>query len=205
VYAIAFSLAYVSLTASTGALILFAAVQLTMLVGAMASGERLRPAEWCGLAVAMGGLVYLTLPGLSAPPVRGCVLMIVAGAAWGVYTLRGRGSPSPLFDTSLNFACALLPAWIVVMLMRHHSEITKAGVVYAVASGMAASGIGYVVWYAALRHLTATRAATVQLAVPVMAALGAVVFLGERVGTRLAISAALILGGIGLAVVRRAR
>jgi drug/metabolite transporter (DMT)-like permease len=204
-YAVAFSFAYVTLTAATGALILFAAVQATIIIGALISGERLRGMEWCGLAVAMGGLVYLTLPGLSAPPTVGCALMLGAGVAWGFYTLRGRGSAAPLRDTSRNFACAVPPAAILVLLAHNHLHASAPGLGLAIASGMIASGIGYVVWYAALRGLTATRAAMVQLAVPVIAALGAVAFLSEHVGMRLVVSAGLILGGIGLAALRRAR
>jgi drug/metabolite transporter (DMT)-like permease len=195
----------VTLTAATGALILFAAVQATIIIGALISGERLRGMEWCGLAVAMGGLVYLTLPGLSAPPTVGCALMLGAGVAWGFYTLRGRGSAAPLRDTSRNFACAVPPAAILVLLAHNHLHASAPGLGLAIASGMIASGIGYVVWYAALRGLTATRAAMVQLAVPVIAALGAVAFLSEHVGMRLVVSAGLILGGIGLAALRRAR
>ncbi len=204
-YAICFSFAYVTLTAATGALILFAAVQATIMIGAMAAGERPRWREWCGLGVAMAGLVYLTLPGLDAPPAAGCVLMLVAGAAWGVYTLRGRGSTAPLADTSRNFLCASLPALVAVAVMRSHLQVSTAGVAYAIASGVIASGLGYVVWYAALRGLSATRAAMVQLAVPIIAALGAVLFLSEHIGARLVISAGLVLGGIALAVLTRAR
>jgi len=202
-YAIAFSFAYMTLTAATGALILFAAVQVTIILGALGSGERLRWTEWCGLAVAMAGLVCLTLPGLSAPPAGGCALMLVAGIAWGFYTLRGRGSTAPLSETSRNFLCAVPPALAAAVIMRGHLHVSWPGIAYATASGMVASGLGYVVWYAALRGLTASRAATVQLAVPVIAALGGVAFLSEHVGVRLMVAASLILGGIGLAVVPR--
>jgi len=202
-YAIAFSFAYVTLTAATGALILFAAVQATIILGAIGSGERLRWTEWCGLGVAMAGLVYLTLPGLSAPPAGGCALMLGAGVAWGLYTLRGRGSTAPLRETSRNFLCAAPLALAAAVITRGHLHVSPAGIAYAVASGMVASGLGYVVWYAALRGLTVARAATVQLAVPVIAALGAVAFLSEHVGVRLMVAAGLILGGIGLAVVPR--
>jgi len=204
-YAVAFSFAYVTLTAATGALILFAAVQATIIIGAIVAGERLRWMEWCGLGVAMAGLVYLTLPGLSAPPAAACALMLGAGVAWGLYTLRGRGSAAPLRDTSRNFACAVPPAVIVVLLAHSGLHVSGPGLGLAVASGTIASGIGYVVWYAALRGLTATRAAMAQLAVPVIAALGAVAFLAEPIGMRLVVSAGLILGGIGLAALRRAR
>jgi drug/metabolite transporter (DMT)-like permease len=201
-YAICFSLAYVTLTAATGALILFPVVQTTIVAGAIVSGERLRPLEWCGLVLALGGLVYLTLPGLSAPPLAGSLLMVCAGVAWGLYTLRGRASAAPLRDTSRNFLCATAPSLLVLILAKDSLHLSRSGAGLAVASGMAASGIGYVAWYAALRGLTATRAAMVQLAVPVIAALGGVTFLTETLHTRLIISACLILGGIGLALAR---
>ena len=204
-YAVAFSFAYVTLTASTGALILFPAVQVTIMAGAILAGERLRAMEWCGFALAVGGLVYLTLPGVSAPPLAGSALMVGAGIAWGLYTLRGRGSPAPLRDTSRNFLCAVPPTLLTVLVARDRLHVGAAGAAYAAASGMIASGIGYVIWYAALRGLTATRAAIVQLAVPVIAALGGVIFLTETIGIRLIISACLILGGIGLALSRRGR
>ena len=204
-YAIAFSFAYVTLTASTGALILFAAVQATIITGAIAGGVRLHAREWCGLVLAMGGLIYLTMPGLSAPPVAGCVLMLSAGVAWGLYTLRGRGSPAPLADTTRNFLCAVPAATIVAAADHLHLHTSAAGIAYAAVSGAIASGLGYVAWYAALRGLTAPRAAMVQLSVPVIAALAAVVFLSEHLSVRLITSAALILGGIALAIAPRSR
>jgi drug/metabolite transporter (DMT)-like permease len=204
-YAIAFSFAYVTLTASTGALILFAAVQATIITGAIAGGIRLRGVEWCGLVVAMAGLIYLTMPGLSAPPVAGCVLMLSAGVAWGLYTLRGRASAAPLADTARNFLCAVPAVALVAAIQHSRLHASPPGIAYAAASGAIASGLGYVAWYAALRGLTAPRAAMVQLAVPIIAALAAIVFLGEHIGVRLMVSAALILGGIALAVIPRAR
>lgn len=203
-YAICFSVAYVTLTAATGALILFGAVQTTILIGAIGAGERPRAREWCGLAVAMAGLLYLTLPGLDAPPAAGCTLMLAAGAAWGLYTLRGRNSAAALTDTSRNFVWASLPALVVVSVLHSHLHASVPGLTYAIVSGVIASGLGYVTWYAALRGLTATRAAMVQLAVPIIAALGAVCFLSEHIGARLVISAGLVLGGIALAVLTRA-
>jgi drug/metabolite transporter (DMT)-like permease len=204
-YAIAFSFAYLTLTAATGALILFAAVQATVIAGAIFSGERPRRVEWSGIAVAIAGLVYLTLPGLSAPPLAGSILMMGAGIAWGFYTLRGRGSLAPLRDTALNFRTALPPALAMVVVFHRGVHLTAPGAGYALASGTIASGIGYVIWYAALRGLTATRAAMVQLTVPVIAALGAATFLSEKISLRLIISACLILGGIGLALTRHTR
>jgi drug/metabolite transporter (DMT)-like permease len=204
-YAIAFSLAYVTLTAATGALVLFTAVQATIVIGAIVGGERPRVAEWCGLALATTGLAYLTLPGLSAPPLAGCALMFLAGVAWGLYTLRGRGSPAPLGDTARNFMCTLPLVAVTALAMRTRMHVSAAGIAYAVLSGALASGLGYVAWYAALRRLTAARAATAQLAVPVIAALGAALFLSEHLDARFVVSAALILGGIALALLNRTR
>lgn len=194
-----------TLTASTGALVLFAAVQATIIAGAIAKGERPRALEWCGLALALAGLTYLTLPGLSAPPLAGSMLMLAAGVAWGLYTLRGRGSASPLLDTARNFACAVPAVVIVALAMHTQWRVSRSGILYAAASGVLASGLGYVAWYAALHGLSAARAAMVQLAVPVIAALGAVLFLSEQIGMRLVVSTGLILGGIALALTRRSR
>jgi len=207
-YAIAFSLAYLALTAGTGALILFGCVQATLLASALRSGERPRATEWLGLAVAIGGLVWLTLPGLEAPPVGGAALMAVAGIAWGRYTLAGRGSQNPLADTARNFLFAVplaALACLLVPLVGPPRHVSRDGVVLALVSGAVSSGLGYALWYTALRGLTATRAATVQLSVPVIAAAAGVVWLGERVSVRLVVAAALILGGIGLAVATRSR
>jgi len=204
-YAIAFSFAYVPLAAGTGALILFAAVQVTIVAGAIRSGERPHAAEWTGLALALGGLVYLASPGLAAPSPVGCALMAGAGVAWGLYTLRGRASTAPLADTARNFLCAAPMALVMSAAMIRQAHVSVEGAALAVASGALASGLGYVVWYAALRGLTATRAATVQLAVPVIAAIGGVAILSERITLRLIVSAILILGGIGLALLGRTR
>ena len=202
IYAIAFSWAYVSLTAGTGALILFGAVQTTMLVAALGSGERPRLLEWVGLLSAIIGLVVLVFPGLSAPPVVGSTLMALAGISWGLYSLWGRGTTNPLTATTMNFVRAA-PLALVVSLVALGAlgdvHVTAEGAGLAVLSGAVASGVGYVIWYAALRELSATRAATVQLAVPVIAALGGVVFLSETISTRLMTATAMIIGGIALA------
>ena len=200
VYAIAFSFAYISLNTGTGALILFGAVQLTMIVAGLMSGERPRPTEWLGLTVALAGLVYLVFPGLTAPSPLGSVLMAIAGIAWGFYSLLGRGSTNPLADTTNNFVRTLPFAAVLSLVMLSDLSASGKGVLLAVLSGALASGIGYVIWYAALRGLTATRAATVQLAVPVIAAVGGVILLSEDISIRLLVSTILILGGIGLAV-----
>ncbi len=205
VYAVAFSFAYLSLGAGTGALILFGSVQATMIVAALRAGERFRRAELAGLGLALAGLAYLVSPGLTAPSPGGSALMAVAGMAWGIYSIRGRGAADPLADTARNFAGAVLPAAVVGAIALGHAHASPRGLWLAVASGALASGIGYVAWYAALRGLSSIRAATVQLAVPALAAAGGALFLGEGISLRLVLSAALILGGIGLAVANRAR
>jgi drug/metabolite transporter (DMT)-like permease len=202
-YAIAFSLAYLNLNAATGALILFGSVQTTMILWALASGERPRPAEWLGLLAALGGLIYLVFPGLQAPPIASSLLMITAGAAWGFYTLRGRGATNPLGETTKNFLLAAPFALITNVFMINAAHVSPRGALLAVLSGAVASGVGYVIWYAALGGLTATRAATVQLSVPVITAIGGIALLNEKLSLRLAIAAALILGGIALAVFGR--
>ncbi|MGH7726614.1 MAG: DMT family transporter [Candidatus Eiseniibacteriota bacterium] len=223
-YAAPFSFAYLDLSAGTGALLLFGAVQATMIAAGLVSGERPRPREWLGLLLAIAGLVMLVLPGLTAPAPFAAALMLGAGVAWGRYSLLGRGAPDPLFETARNFALASIPALALsafalvigspfgagstletgpVTALRPH--VTAQGIGLAIASGAVASGLGYVAWYAALRSLSATRAATLQLAVPVLAATGGVLFLGERVGWRLVASAVLILGGVALAVTVPAR
>jgi drug/metabolite transporter (DMT)-like permease len=203
IYAIAFSFAYLGLSAGTGALILFGAVQLTMIFSALRSGERPHPWEWAGLVLALAGMVCLVFPGLAAPSPTHSALMAIAGVAWGVYSLRGRGAQNPLTDTTHNFVHSLLPAVGVSVVLFRNLHLTAEGALLAVLSGALASALGYVVWYAALRGLTAMRAATVQLAVPVLAATGGVLFLSEQVSLRLLLSAVVILGGVGLALAGR--
>jgi drug/metabolite transporter (DMT)-like permease len=203
-YAVAFSFAYLSLAAGTGALILFGAVQVTMIASALVSGERPSAREWVGLTAALGGLGYLVSPGVSAPSAVGSTLMAIAGIAWGAYSVWGRGAANPLADTTANFARAVPLALVVSLLTMSSAHVSASGIWLAVTSGAVTSGVGYVIWYAALRGLTATRAATVQLSVPVLAAVGGVLFLTEAISTRLVVSAVLILGGIALAVFRPA-
>jgi len=204
-YAAGFSFAYVTLPASTGALLLFGAVQSTMIGYGLWKGERLRAAQVAGVAVAFGGLAGLLLPGLSAPPAAGAALMLFAGIAWGIYSLRGRASGGDATRvTAGNFLRAVPFALLVSLAMVSRASVDAAGVASAVASGALASGVGYAIWYTALRGLKATVAATVQLSVPVIAAFGGVAFLGEAITVRLAACSVAILGGIALFVAMRA-
>jgi drug/metabolite transporter (DMT)-like permease len=201
-YGVPFSFAYLQLSAGTGALILFGAVQLTMMGSALTSGERPAPTQCLGVALAAAGLVYLVLPGLAAPPLTGALLMAVAGVAWGLYSLQGRGAGNPLAQNTSNFVRALPLVIAANLIALQQAHVTGAGLLLAVASGALASGLGYVVWYIALRGLTAARAAVVQLAVPVIAAAGGVLFLSEALSRRLIVAAVMILGGIALALRR---
>jgi drug/metabolite transporter (DMT)-like permease len=203
VYAAGFSFAYVSLPASTGALLLFGAVQATMIGHGIWAGERFLRLQVVGLVLALGGLVGLLSPGLSAPPLMGSLLMLSAGVAWGVYSLRGRGAGDPIKVTAGNFLRAVPIAVALSILMHKSASLDSAGFWYAVSSGALASGIGYAIWYTALPALKATSAATVQLSVPVIAALGGITFLGESVTLRLVLASVAILGGIALIVLKK--
>jgi drug/metabolite transporter (DMT)-like permease len=203
VYAAGFSFAYLSLPASTGALLLFGAVQATMIGHGIWAGERLRRLQLIGLVFALGGLVGLLLPGLSAPPLLGSLLMLSAGVAWGVYSLRGKGAGDPTKVTAGNFLRAVPIAAALSLLMHGGASLDNAGFWYAVSSGAVASGIGYAIWYTALPVLKATNAATVQLSVPVIAALGGIVFLGESATLRLVLASVAILGGIALVILEK--
>lgn len=196
-YAVAFSMAYISLTAGTGALILFGSVQATMILAGLRQGERFGWLEWCGLTTAIAGLVYLVLPGWQAPELSGAVLMATAGIAWGLYSLRGRGVANPVAVTGDNFLRSVPMVFLIGLVALPHLDVSLRGALLAFLSGAVTSGMGYVVWYAALRDLTATRAASVQLLVPVIAALGGVVFLAEPIRLRLIVSSVMIIGGVG--------
>ncbi|NEQ53365.1 MAG: DMT family transporter [Leptolyngbya sp. SIO3F4] len=202
-YAVTFSFSYLQLAAGTGALILFGTVQVTMILVALKQGEQPHLLEWMGLFLALVGLIYLVSPGLAAPPVVGSVLMVIAGIAWGFYSLLGRGAKEPVAYTTANFLRAVPFAIAVSLVSLSKLHLTASGIILALLSGALASGVGYAIWYAALRGLTATRAATVQLAVPVIAAIGGIFFLQEALTIRLVLASLLILGGIGLAVVGR--
>ncbi|MCP3139667.1 DMT family transporter [Pyxidicoccus xibeiensis] len=206
-YAAGFSLAYVRIGAGVGALLLFGCVQATMLGTGLVRGERPRAREVAGLLLALGGLVGLTAPGASAPDTVGAALMAGAGVAWGVYSLRGRGNRTPLAATADNFLRSV-PFTVALSgvgwLVQGTPHATGRGVALAVASGALASGVGYSLWYAALPHLTATRAAIVQLSVPVLAAVGGVLLLGEVVTLRLALAGGALLAGVLLALSAKA-
>ena len=200
VYAAGFSYAYISLPAATGALLLFGAVQATMIGHAWLKGERLTPAQRGGTVLALGGMAGLLLPGVSAPPVAGAALMLAAGVAWGIYSLRGRGGGNPIEITAGNFLRAVPVALLLSAATLNQATWDAEGLGYAVESGALASGMGYALWYTALPALRGAQAATVQLSVPVLAAFGAVVLLGEPLTLRLVLASVAVLGGIGLVV-----
>jgi drug/metabolite transporter (DMT)-like permease len=195
-YAITFSFAYISLDTGTGALILFGSVQITMILLSLVSGNRLHLTEWAGVTIAFMGFVYLFLPALTTPSAIGFLLMTAAGIAWGVYTLKGRDSRNPLMDTAYNFLRTIPLVIILAIVTMKKGQYSSEGILLAVLSGGITSGIGYTIWYIALGELSATQAAVVQLLVPVIAALGGVLFVSEAITLRLTVSAIMILGGI---------
>lgn len=204
VYAAGFSLAYISLSAATGALLLFGSVQATMIGRGIAQGERLARWQWLGLVLALAGLVGLMLPGLAAPPLLGAALMVLAGAAWGVYSLRGKGAGDPTRVTAGNFWRAAVLALALSAVMQASAFLSATwdaeGLAYAVASGAVTSGLGYALWYSVLPALKATQAATIQLSVPVIAALGGVALLGEVMTEQFVLASVATLGGIALVI-----
>lgn len=206
-YAAAFSFSYLQLTTGTGALILFGTVQVTLILLSLVKGHRIGALEWTGLVIAFAGLVYLVWPGASAPSLVGFVLMLVAGMAWGIYTWLGRGSATPLLDTAGNFT-RTLPMVVVllagaVLWQPDSLQPSSKGVILAILSGALASGMGYALWYRVLPRLSATEAAVLQLSVPILAALGGLVFVDETISLRLMIAAALVLSGIGCVIYGR--
>jgi drug/metabolite transporter (DMT)-like permease len=210
-YAASFSFAYNTLSAGTGALLLFGAVQATMILWGFGKGERLRAVQILGLLVALAGLIILVFPGLSAPPLIGSILMLSAGVAWGVYSLRGKikdqsGSDGDAIAvTAGNFLRAVPFAALVSIVMIRQARVDSLGFVYALISGAITSGLGYVIWYAALTGLKAASAATVQLSVPVLAATGGILLLGEPITLRYLTASIAVLGGIFLVVIERPR
>ena len=201
-YAAAFSMAYISLSTGTGALILFGSVQVTMLIAAFRSGERMWLAQWVGFGVAVVGLVYLVSPGISAPNPIGAVLMAISGIAWGLYSIAGRGVSTPIAMTSGNFLWAASMTFVASALAFSQVHLEASGVILALVSGVLTSGFGYVLWYKTLPLISTTQASIVQLLVPVLAALGDVIFISEQITIRLAVASALILGGVAFSVLK---
>ncbi|NQY88798.1 MAG: DMT family transporter [Colwellia sp.] len=199
-YAITFSYAYLSVDTGTGALILFGSVQITMIMLSLISGTRLHLIEWSGVFIAFTGFIYLMLPNITTPSINGFILMTVAGISWGIYTLKGRSSKNPLMDTTYNFLRTIpFVALLAVFSMQNISYSTE-GIVLALISGAITSGVGYTIWYIALGGLSSTQAAVIQLSVPVIAAIGGVVFVSEIITIRLVISATVVLSGILMVV-----
>jgi drug/metabolite transporter (DMT)-like permease len=204
-YAVLFSFAYLSLTAATGALLLFGAVQVTMIGLGLWHGERLDRVQGVGVLLAFGGLVGLLMPGLSAPPLAGALLMIGAGVSWGIYSVRGKGAGDPIRVTAGNFMRTVPITMALSLLMLNQVSLDSIGIGYAIASGSLTSALGYVLWYTVVPMLRATSAATVQLSVPVLVAIGGVVLLAEPITLRLVLASAAVLGGIGLVIWEKGR
>lgn len=202
-YASAFSFAYITLDTATGALVLFASVQLTIILLSLISGNRLHLTEWIGVSLAFIGFVFLILPAVTTPSLMGFVLMAIAGVAWGIYTLKGRGSVNPLMDNAYNFTRTIPLTIILAIFSMNEIQLSTEGLLLAVLSGGVASGIGYTIWYIALTGLSATQAAAVQLLVPIIAALGGVIFMSEPVTSRLILSGIMILGGVFMVAIGR--
>lgn len=206
VYALAFSYAYIALSAGMGAIIMFAMVQISMLSWGLIRGERMSPLQWTGFAIAVGALIWLVSPGLEAPPLWAAVSMAVAGLGWGVYSLLGRGAGDPTAMTTGNFIRAsliTLPLFGLILLVRPEPFPPVDGIALAIFSGAITSGLGYIIWYQTVRHISATRAGIAQLSVPALAAIGGVILLAEPINLRFALSTTAILGGVGLAVLTR--
>ena len=203
IYAATFSYAYISLDTGTGALILFGSVQITMILLTVLGGTRTQLTEWAGLCIALTGFIYLIFPGVSAPSLSGFVLMTLAGIAWGIYTLLGRRSENPLLDTSYNFFRTIPLVALLTLFTFKQASLSLEGIVLALISGVITSGIGYTIWYVALRNLSSTQAAVLQLSVPVIAAGGGVLFVSEAITQRLMIASLLVLGGILLVIISK--
>ena len=200
-YAAAFSYSYITLDTGTGALILFGSVQVTMILSSLVKGKRLILVEWVGLCVAFLGLIVLLMPGATAPSLTGFALMTVSGIAWGFYTLAGRGSKTPLIDTANNFLRTLPFIALLTLLTLDNTQISNQGIIIAIVSGTVTSGLGYAIWYSALAGLTVTHAAIIQLAVPIIAALGGVIFANETINIGLITSSFLVLGGVLIVII----
>lgn len=204
-YAVCFSFAYIALSAGTGALILFGFVQGTMIAIGLWSGDRPAAVEWLGWLLAIAGLVWLVLPGVEAPPVAGATLMAIAGVAWGIYSIRGRAESDALASTTANFLLSVAMVLVLTIMTFSGAGISNRGIVLAIVSGAVTSGVGYVIWYAALNSLSSMQAALVQLSVPAIAMAGGVLLLAEPLSLRLLVSSGLVLGGIGIALTFKLR
>ena len=202
-YAAAFSYAYVSLETGIGALIIFGVVQIKMIASSLISGYRMNGIEWLGIFLALAGFLYLLVPGASAPSLSGFILMSLSGIGWGIYSLRGKNSKHPLVDTAYNFLRSLPFLILLLYFLAQESNYSTKGILLALLSGIVTSGIGYTIWYVALRGLNSIQASIVQLLVPVMAAIGGILFVGEIVSFRLMVSSLMILGGILLLIIKR--
>jgi drug/metabolite transporter (DMT)-like permease len=200
IYAVTFSYAYLSVNTGTGALILFGAVQITMIMLSIIAGTRLHLIEWSGVVLAFSGFIYLVLPNISTPSFNGFILMTISGVSWGIYTLKGRNSKYPLMDTTYNFIRTIPFVILLTVITMHNMEYTVEGIILALISGAITSGVGYTIWYIALGGLSSTQAAVIQLSVPVIAALGGVVFVSEVITMRLVVSTAVVLAGILMVV-----
>ena len=203
IYAVAFSFGYISLDTGTGALILFGAVQITMILSNVVTGNKLHLSEWLGLALAFTGFVYLIMPSVTTPSLTGFVLMSISGMAWAFYTLLGRKSKNALNDTAFNFLRTVPFIFILMVFSLDSLHVSSSGIMLAILSGAIASGVGYFVWYIALAGLSVTQAAVLQLFVPIIAALGGVIFTSELITVRLIESSALVLGGILMVILGR--
>lgn len=202
-YAAAFSYAYVSLDTGTGALILFGVVQITMITFSLFSGYKMSYVEWLGVFLALTGFLYLMLPGAKAPSLSGFILMTVSGIGWGYYSLRGKNSKNPLHDTAYNFLKAIPFLLLLLYLLLLENNYTTQGILLALFSGIVTSGLGYIIWYAALKGLSHIQASVVQLFVPILAAIGGVIFVNEVVSYRLLVASVMVLGGILLLIIKR--
>ena len=202
-YAAAFSYAYVSLETGIGALIIFGVVQITMIASSLISGYKMNVMEWLGIVLALAGFLYLLLPGTSAPSLSGFILMSLSGIGWGIYSLRGKNSKHPLVDTAYNFLRSLPFLILLLYFLAQESNYSTKGILLALLSGIVTSGIGYTIWYTALKGLNSIQASIVQLLVPVLAAMGGVIFIGELISLRLMASSLMILGGILLLIIKR--
>ncbi len=203
VYAATFSFAYLMLDTGTGALILFGIVQLTMITANLIAGIKMRMIEWSGVILSIAGFVYLVLPQVSQPSIIGTFLMAIAGVAWGIYTLLGKTSREPLLDTASNFIRTLPLLVILALASLSIIDISSFGIVLAVVSGVFASALGYALWYKVLKDLTTVEASVVQLSVPVLAAVGGLLFTEEPITLRLVFASMLVLGGISLIVLNK--